>query len=68
MLVKSHISAEKIKSMPMGMDAEDVMQYIRAVDAKFEADPNKGYKPCVELMIFNSAVMDGPEDGGIPDF
>ncbi len=64
-LVKSHISAEKIKSMPMGMDAEDVMQYIRAVDAKFEANPNKGYKPCVELMIFNSAVMDGPEDGGI---
>lgn len=64
-LVKSHISAEKIKSMPMGMDADDVMQYIRAVDAKFEAQPNKGYRPCVELMIYNSAVMDGPEDGGI---
>ena len=64
-LVKSHISADKIKSMPMGMDAEDVMQYIHALDAKFEARPDKGYKPCAELLIYNNAVMDGPEDGGI---
>ena len=64
-LVKSHISADKIKSMPMGMDADDVMQYIHALDAKHEARPDKGYKPCAELLIFNNAVMDGPEDGGI---
>lgn len=64
-LVKSHISADKIKSMPMGMDADDVMQYIHAVDAKHEARPDKGYKPCAELLIYNNAVMDGPEDGGI---
>jgi hypothetical protein len=64
-LVKSHISADKIKSMPMGMDADDVMQYIHALDAKHEARPDKGYKPCAELLIYNNAVMDGPEDGGI---
>ena len=64
-LVKSHISAEKIKSMPMGLDADEVMQYIHALDAKHEAKPDKGYKPCAKVMIFNNAVADGPEDGGI---
>lgn len=64
-LVRSHISPEKLKSMPIGMDADDVAQYIRAVDAKFEALPDKGYKPCVEMLIFNNALLDGPEDGGI---
>ena len=64
-LVKSHISADKIKSMPMGMDADDAMQYIHAVDTKHEAQPDKDYKPCAELLIYNNAVMDGPEDGGI---
>lgn len=64
-LVRSHISPEKLKSMPIGMDADDVIRYIQAVDAKFEARADKGYKPCVELQIYNSALLEGPEDGGI---
>lgn len=64
-LVRSHISAEKLKSMPIGMDHEDVAQYIKAVDEKFEANANKGYKPCVELLIYNNALLEGAEDGGI---
>lgn len=64
-LVKSHISPEKIKSMPMGMDADDVMQYIRALDAKHATKPESRYRAVPEVLICNNALLDGPEDGGI---
>lgn len=57
-LVKSNISVEKIKSMPMGMDASDVIQYVKAINQKHQAIQQP-------LAVFNNAALYGADSGGI---
>ena len=49
-LVKSHITPEKIKSMPIGMRAHEVTQYINALNVKFDAHYEIGRASCRERV------------------
>ena len=65
-LVKSHITPEKIKSMPIGMRAHEVTQYINALNVKFDARENKEYyERFAPVYIGNTPVLDGTDKGGI---
>lgn len=64
-LVKSHISPEKIKAMPMGMDADDVIQYLRAVDQKHAAESAHKYVHCPTVVIYNNSLQEDAEKGGV---
>ena len=62
-LVKSHISAEKIKSMPMGMDDDDVVAYVRELDSG--RDAGAAPAPFPQVAIYDNPLKEGAADGGV---
>lgn len=65
-LMRSHITAEKIKSMPMGMDDDDVLAYIKESDKRLDkARLEQPGKRQAELRMYDNSLMEGPEDGGV---
>ncbi len=65
-LMRSHITAEKIKSLPMGMDQDDVLAYIEESDKRLKnARLEQPGMRQPELRMCDNSLMEGPEDGGV---
>ena len=59
-LVKSHINAEKIKSMPLPMDGADVVEYMKVAEPRHQPSSKALY---AVTRLFNNALREGVEDG-----